>query len=34
MQTKTESKTTLPKEGHFSEWYSEILKRAEILDIR
>ena len=34
MQTKTESKTTLPKEGNFSEWYSEILRRAEILDIR
>ncbi len=34
MQTKTESKTLLQKEGNFSEWYSEILKRAEILDIR
>ncbi|MFZ2070763.1 MAG: proline--tRNA ligase [Halobacteriota archaeon] len=34
MQTKKESKTTLPKAGNFSEWYSEMLKRAEILDIR
>jgi prolyl-tRNA synthetase len=29
-----EALTVIPKEGNFSEWYSEILKRAEILDIR
>ena len=34
MQQKTETKMVLQKEDNFSEWYSEILKRAEILDIR
>ncbi|MBK5190926.1 MAG: proline--tRNA ligase [Methanosarcinales archaeon] len=36
MQHKTETKAeiVLQKENNFSEWYSEILKRAEILDIR
>ncbi|NQE06068.1 Proline--tRNA ligase [ANME-1 cluster archaeon GoMg1] len=33
-QHKTETKTVLQKENNFSEWYSEILKRAEILDVR
>jgi len=33
-QHKTETKTLLQKENNFSEWYSEILKRAEILDVR
>ncbi|MCW3133547.1 MAG: proline--tRNA ligase [Methanophagales archaeon] len=32
MQPKT--KTLLQKENNFSEWYNEILKRAEILDVR
>lgn len=34
MQHKTEDKTILQKENNFSEWYNEILKRAEILDVR
>lgn len=34
MRHKTETKTVLQKENNFSEWYSEILKRAEILDVR
>ena len=34
MQHKTETKTVLEKKNNFSEWYNEILKRAEILDIR
>jgi len=34
MQHKTETKTVLQKENNFSEWYNEILKRAEILDVR
>jgi prolyl-tRNA synthetase len=34
MQSKTENKTLLQKEDNFSEWYNEILKRAEILDVR
>lgn len=34
MQHKAETKTILQKENNFSEWYNEILKRAEILDIR
>jgi prolyl-tRNA synthetase len=34
MQSKTENKTLLQKEDNFSEWYNEILKRAEVLDVR
>jgi prolyl-tRNA synthetase len=34
MQRKEEAQTIIQKEGNFSEWYGEILKRAEILDIR
>jgi prolyl-tRNA synthetase len=34
MQQKEDTQTTIPKEQNFSEWYSEILKRAEILDVR
>ncbi|MBN1762337.1 MAG: proline--tRNA ligase [Methanomicrobia archaeon] len=34
MQRKEEAQTVIQKEGNFSEWYGEILKRAEILDIR
>ncbi len=34
MQHKAETKTIMQKADNFSEWYSEILKRAEILDIR
>lgn len=34
MQSKTENKTLLQKVNNFSEWYNEILKRAEILDVR
>ncbi|MHC1600199.1 MAG: proline--tRNA ligase [Candidatus Methanospirareceae archaeon] len=34
MQRKDEIKSILQKGDNFSEWYSEVLKRAEILDIR
>jgi prolyl-tRNA synthetase len=34
MQSKTENKTLLQKADNFSEWYNEILKRAEVLDVR
>ncbi|MGC9443796.1 MAG: proline--tRNA ligase [Candidatus Methanospirareceae archaeon] len=34
MQQKEDTQTVIPKEQNFSEWYSEILKRAEILDVR
>ncbi len=34
MQSKTENKTLLQKVDNFSEWYNEILKRAEVLDVR
>ncbi len=34
MQPKSEAKTVLQKVNNFSEWYNEILKRAEILDVR
>jgi prolyl-tRNA synthetase len=34
MQRKAETQTIVQKKDNFSEWYSEILKRAEILDIR
>mgnify|MGYP000145831966 CR=1 FL=1 len=34
MQRKEEAQTVIQKEGNFSEWYGEILRRAEILDIR
>ncbi len=30
----TQPKTLLQKENNFSEWYGEVLKRAEILDVR
>jgi prolyl-tRNA synthetase len=34
MEHKAEAQTIIQKQDNFSEWYSEILKRAEILDIR
>ncbi len=34
MQHETEALTVIPKANNFSEWYGEILKRAEILDVR
>ncbi len=34
MQHKAENQTIVQKKDNFSEWYGEILKRAEILDIR
>ncbi|HDS45639.1 MAG TPA: proline--tRNA ligase [Methanomicrobia archaeon] len=34
MPQKEDTQTVIPKDQHFSEWYSEILKRAEILDVR
>jgi prolyl-tRNA synthetase len=34
MQSETEEKTVIHKEDSFSGWYNEILKRAEILDVR
>ncbi len=34
MQPKEDTKTIIPKAQNFSEWYGEILRRAEILDVR
>lgn len=34
MEQKTEPLTMIQKENNFSEWYNEMLKRAEILDVR